>query len=110
MLVNLDNRVKRRNYRNKKILKNSKITRRPTTKVLNKIEEVSIDLRKPYKNIIYELMLKIQVFADIFYVLKYVNTQLDNKPITLNIKNIFFIFILLIKNIWRSDRYNLDLF
>jgi hypothetical protein len=70
VLIDLDNRVKRINYRNKKISINSKITRRPRTKVLTKIEEVSIDLRKPYNNVIDKLMLKVQVFADIFDVLK----------------------------------------
>lgn len=45
--------------------------------VLNKIEEVSIDLWLPYKNLVEELMPNANVTADRFHVMKQVNDELD---------------------------------
>ncbi len=45
--------------------------------VLNQIEEVSIDLWSPYKNLVEELMPKANVTADSFHVMKQVNDELD---------------------------------
>lgn len=45
--------------------------------VLKQIEEVSIDLWKPYKNLVEELMPSAQVVADRFHVMKQVNDELD---------------------------------
>lgn len=45
--------------------------------VLNEIEEVSIDLWKPYKNLIEEMMPNAEVVADRFHVMKLVNDELD---------------------------------
>lgn len=47
------------------------------SEVLNKIEEVSIDLWKPYKSLVEELMPSAQVVADRFHVMKQVNNELD---------------------------------
>lgn len=49
------------------------------TEVLLQIEEVSIDLWIPYKNLVEELMPNAQVVADRFHVMKQVNTELDNQ-------------------------------
>ena len=46
--------------------------------VLNGIEEVSIDLWKPYKSLVKELMPNADVVADRFHVFKQVNDELDN--------------------------------
>lgn len=45
--------------------------------VLSKIEEVSIDLWSPYKNLVEELMPNANVTADRFHVMKQVNDELD---------------------------------
>jgi transposase len=45
--------------------------------VLNQIEEVSIDLWSPYKNLVKELMPNANVTADRFHVMKQVNDELD---------------------------------
>jgi transposase len=45
--------------------------------VLNKIEEVSIDLWSPYKKLVEELMPNANVTADRFHVMKQVNDELD---------------------------------
>ncbi|MEQ9235723.1 ISL3 family transposase [Coleofasciculus sp. E2-BRE-01] len=47
--------------------------------VLIQIEEVSIDLWKPYKNLVEELMPNAQVVADRFHVMKQVNEELDRQ-------------------------------
>lgn len=47
--------------------------------VLNGIEEVSIDLWKPYKSLVQELMPNAEVIADRFHVFKQVNDELDNR-------------------------------
>lgn len=47
--------------------------------VLNKIEEVSIDLWKSYKSLILKLMPNAQVVADRFHVMKQINQELDQK-------------------------------
>ena len=45
--------------------------------VLEKIEEVSIDLWSPYKNLVEELMPNANITADRFHVMKQVNDELD---------------------------------
>lgn len=45
--------------------------------VLSQIEEVSIDLWRPYKNVANNLMPKASVVADLFHVVKQVNQELD---------------------------------
>lgn len=47
--------------------------------VLNQIEEVSIDLWSPYKNLVEELMPNANVTADRFHVMKQVNYELDTR-------------------------------
>lgn len=47
------------------------------TEVLEQIEEVSIDLWKPYKSLVEELMPSAQVVADRFHVMTQVNNELD---------------------------------
>jgi transposase len=49
------------------------------SEVLNQIEEVSIDLWKPYKSIIEEMLPNAQIVADRFHVMKQINEELDNK-------------------------------
>ena len=45
--------------------------------VLEQIEEVSIDLWLPYKNLVKELMPSAEVVADRFHVMKQINEELD---------------------------------
>lgn len=45
--------------------------------VLSQIEEVSIDLWKPYKNIALKLMPQAEIVADRFHIIKIVNDELD---------------------------------
>jgi transposase len=47
--------------------------------VLDKIEEVSIDLWKGYKSLVIELMPKAQVVADRFHVMAQINEELDRQ-------------------------------
>lgn len=47
--------------------------------VLNQIEEVSIDLWKPYKSLIQEMIPNAQVVADRFHVMKQINQELDER-------------------------------
>lgn len=47
--------------------------------VLEKIEEVSIDLWKGYKNVVLELMPNAQVVADRFHVMSKINQELDEQ-------------------------------
>lgn len=47
--------------------------------VLSKIEEVSIDLWKPYKKVANNLMAQAEVVADRFHVMKQVNEELDKE-------------------------------
>lgn len=49
------------------------------TEVLEQIEEVSIDLWKPYTTLVEELMPFAQVVADRFHVMKQVNEELDKQ-------------------------------
>ena len=49
------------------------------TKVLEQIEEVSIDLWKPYKTLVEKIMPDAQVVADRFHVMKQVNNELDTE-------------------------------
>lgn len=51
--------------------------------VLMKIKEVSIDLWKPYKNVVNKLMPQAEVVADRFHVMKQVNEELDAQRKTL---------------------------
>ena len=46
--------------------------------ILNKIEEISIDLWSPYKSLVEELMPNANVTADRFHVMKQVNDELDS--------------------------------
>ena len=45
--------------------------------ILNQIEEVSIDLWKPYKSVVEELIPNAQVVADRFHVMKQINEELN---------------------------------
>ena len=45
--------------------------------ILSQIKEVSIDLWKPYKNLVNDLMPQAEVIADKFHVMKQVNDELD---------------------------------
>lgn len=47
--------------------------------ILEQIEEVSIDLWKPYKNLVEELMPSAQIVADRFHVIKQVSDELDRQ-------------------------------
>lgn len=47
--------------------------------VLSQIQEVSIDLWKPYKNVVNKLMPQAEVVADRFHVMKQVNEELDTQ-------------------------------
>jgi transposase len=46
---------------------------------LNQIEEVSIDLWKPYQSVVEKLLPNAKVVADRFYVMKQVNEELDSR-------------------------------
>ena len=47
--------------------------------ILNQIEEVSIDLWKPYKTVVEELIPNAQVVADRFHVMAQINKELDDR-------------------------------
>lgn len=47
--------------------------------LLNQIEEVSIDLWKPYKSVVEELIPNAQIVADRFHVMKQINQELDER-------------------------------
>lgn len=47
--------------------------------ILNQIEEVSIDLWKPYKTVVEELIPNAQIVADRFHVISQINKELDDK-------------------------------
>jgi len=47
--------------------------------VLEKIEEVSIDLWSAYKNLVVELMPSAEVVADRFHLIKQINQELDQQ-------------------------------
>ena len=47
--------------------------------ILNQIEELSIDLWKPYKTVVEELIPNAQIVADRFHVISQINKELDNK-------------------------------
>jgi transposase len=49
------------------------------SEVLEKIEEVSIDLWKGYKNLVTKLMPNVQVVADRFHVMVQINNELDTQ-------------------------------
>ena len=49
------------------------------TEILDRIEEVSIDLWSAYKNLVKELMPNAEVVADRFHVTKLVNDELDTE-------------------------------
>ena len=49
------------------------------SEILNQIEEVSIDLWKPYKTVVEELIPNAQVVADRFHVISQINKELDDK-------------------------------
>lgn len=47
--------------------------------ILNQIEEVSIDLWKPYKTVVEKLIPNAQVVADRFHVMRQINKELDDR-------------------------------
>lgn len=47
--------------------------------ILNQIEEVSIDLWKPYKTVVEELIPNAQIVADRFHVMTQINKELDDR-------------------------------
>ena len=47
--------------------------------ILNQIEEVSIDLWKPYKTLVAELIPNAQIVADRFHVMSQINKELDDQ-------------------------------
>ena len=47
--------------------------------ILNQIEEVSIDLWKPYKTVVEELIPNAQIVADRFHVMSQINKELDDR-------------------------------
>ena len=47
--------------------------------ILNQIEEVSIDLWKPYKTVVEELIPNAQIVADRFHVMSQINKELDDQ-------------------------------
>lgn len=49
------------------------------SEVLSQIEEVSMDLWKPYKSVVEELIPNAQIVADRFHVMKHINEELDKK-------------------------------
>jgi len=49
------------------------------SEILNQIEEVSIDLWKPYQSVVEELLPNAKVVADRFHVMKQVNEELDQR-------------------------------
>lgn len=49
------------------------------SEILSQIEEVSIDLWKPYQSVVEELMPNAKVVADRFHVMKQVNEELDQR-------------------------------
>jgi len=48
------------------------------SEVLNQIKEVSIDLWKPYKKLVKDLMPSADIIADRFHVMKIINNELDS--------------------------------
>ncbi len=49
------------------------------SEVLSQIEEVSIDLWRPYKSVIKEMLPNAQIVADRFHVMKQINEELDRQ-------------------------------
>ena len=49
------------------------------SEVLNQIEEVSIDLWKPYKSVVEEMIENAQIVADRFHVMKQINEELNTR-------------------------------
>ena len=49
------------------------------SEILNQIEEVSIDLWRPYKSVVEELIPNAQVVADRFHVMSQINKELDDR-------------------------------
>ena len=49
------------------------------SEILNQIEEVSIDLWKPYKTVVEELIPNAQIVADRFHVISQINKELDDR-------------------------------
>ena len=49
------------------------------SEILNQIEEVSIDLWRPYKTVVEELIPNAQVVADRFHVMSQINKELDDR-------------------------------
>ena len=76
-MVDLDKRkpIALLEKRNKEV--RAKCLQRWGSVILNQIEEVSIDLWKPYKSVVEELIPNAQVVADRFHVMKQINEELD---------------------------------
>ncbi len=77
VLVDLDKRkpIALLEKRNKEVI--AKCLQGWGSAILNQIEEVSIDLWKPYKSVVEELIPNAQVVADRFHVMKQINEELD---------------------------------
>ena len=79
VLVDLDKRkpIALLSKRNKEVIAEYLMYLGP--EILNQIEEVSIDLWKPYKSVVEELIPNAQIVADRFHVMKQINEELDKR-------------------------------
>ena len=79
VLVDLDKRkpIALLEKRNKEVI--AEYLRSLGSAILNQIEEVSIDLWKPYKTVVEELIPNAQVVADRFHVMTQINKELDDR-------------------------------
>jgi transposase len=79
VLVDLDTRkpVALLEKRNKEVI--AKYLSSLGLEVLEQIEEVSIDLWKPYKSVVEQMLPNAQIVADRFHIMKQVNEELDQK-------------------------------
>ena len=77
VLVDLDKRkpIALLEKRNKEVI--AEYLRGLGSAILNQIQEVSIDLWKPYKSVVEELIPNAQIVADRFHVMKQINEELD---------------------------------
>lgn len=79
VLVDLDKRkpIALLEKRNKEAI--AEYLRSLDSEILSQIEEVSIDLWRPYKTVVEELIPNAQVVADRFHVMKQINEELDEQ-------------------------------
>ncbi|NEQ83228.1 MAG: ISL3 family transposase [Moorea sp. SIO2I5] len=79
VLVDLDKRkpIALLEKRNKEVI--AEYLRGLGSGILSQIQEVSIDLWKPYKSVVEELIPNAQVVADRFHVMKQINDELDER-------------------------------